>query len=198
MMCDATSTQSEVSRETMIWKASHLHLCTQTLVAASVLCLAGMLCLQLEENRWSLSGQRIAAALPEKSSKSPDTLHFCRLPKLNLPEGGGLPTACQCQGFACKNFTDRMMQHVQNASSPTWGRQHFPVPKGKSILVIGNSHTRQTLRALLCQHQKEIEKSMMHGQERVIFETMQLSWALRMHLSSTHTIGSTRSRKSLD
>ena len=70
-----------------------------------------------------------------------------------------------CEGPHYNAFGDQLRQYMVNhrgntttttdnkAPELTWGRRKFPFPANKRILVIGNSHTRQTLYSLLCQHQ---------------------------------------------
>jgi hypothetical protein len=58
----------------------------------------------------------------------------------------------RCEGEAYNDFTRKMMQYVSEKNRTFWGTRRFPLPRGVSILVLGNSHTRQTVNSLLCQY----------------------------------------------
>lgn len=76
----------------------------------------------------------------------------------------GLPLYYQCAGKPYDTFMQVMYKlmehkHSQNPASP-WGKRPLPVPHAnKTIVVMGNSHTRQVLSTLLCQYQHLIVSS---------------------------------------
>jgi len=111
-------------------------------------------------------------------------LHICRQPLIYLtnstlqkPSYDTINTTFKCQGDAYKllgeqimnfhdNTTHNMPSSLQNNSSSSltmesisesWGYHDTMLPgRNKSILLIGNSHTRQQLEALLCQYSDSI------------------------------------------
>jgi hypothetical protein len=67
----------------------------------------------------------------------------------------------QCSGQPYNEYMDLVWTQVVQAkhqADPTslWGKRPTPVPPGKTILVMGNSHTRQVLTSLLCQYKGQI------------------------------------------
>jgi hypothetical protein len=93
-------------------------------------------------------------------AKQEDDHRFCRTPTIGTTQdrlGEPIPLRYQCKGIAYDNFGIEMMEYVrvqQVASnvSTLWGRRPYPVPANKTILVIGNSHTRQTFNSMMCQY----------------------------------------------
>ena len=73
-----------------------------------------------------------------------------------------LPVHYQCRGQAYDQFTSKLEHYVQqrylqSGNASLWGRRHTsPLPSNTTILVLGNSHTRQTMYALLCQYADHI------------------------------------------
>jgi hypothetical protein len=67
----------------------------------------------------------------------------------------------QCSGQPYNDYMDSVWAqviHAKHHADPTspWGKRPFPIPPGKTILVMGNSHTPQVLTSLLCQHRDQI------------------------------------------
>ena len=69
-----------------------------------------------------------------------------------------IPVDYQCTGEAYENYTSHYLKPYARSAAEridyplTWGRRPFPLPSEVSILVLGNSHTKQTVIALLCQY----------------------------------------------
>jgi hypothetical protein len=69
-----------------------------------------------------------------------------------------IPVDYQCSGEAYENYTNHYLQPYARSAAGmidyplTWGRRPFPLPSEVSVLVLGNSHTKQTVISLLCQY----------------------------------------------
>jgi hypothetical protein len=69
-----------------------------------------------------------------------------------------IPVDYQCTGDAYENYTSHYLKPYARSAAGgvgyplTWGRRSFPLPSQVSVLVLGNSHTRQIVFALLCQY----------------------------------------------
>jgi hypothetical protein len=69
-----------------------------------------------------------------------------------------IPVDYQCTGEAYENYTSHYLKPYARSSAgstdypSTWGHRPFPLPSDVSVLVLGNSHTKQTVIALLCQY----------------------------------------------
>jgi hypothetical protein len=96
------------------------------------------------------------------------TSHICAVSKMNLPfqseRDGAFITDVQyqCRGEKYDEFADKLEQYVlaQNSSAwPMWGHRPAPIPANKRVLIVGNSHTRQTYQALMCQYQEQIDQA---------------------------------------
>jgi hypothetical protein len=88
-----------------------------------------------------------------------DDHRFCHTPTMeNIQNQSGIPIPIgyQCQGEAYDDFVIQMMEYVQvqqvASNVLTWGRRPYPLPANKTILVLGNSHTRQTFNSMMCQY----------------------------------------------
>lgn len=60
------------------------------------------------------------------------------------------------------NTQAQQQELSSSASSPltsfsSWGRRSLPIPSGKRVLIVGNSHTRQMAYAMLCMHADSIK-----------------------------------------
>ena len=88
-----------------------------------------------------------------------DDLHFCTMPEVTLGPTRSIVIHYQCAGPLYEDFADRLHDFARNRSSNpkqlAWGRRPFPLPANKTLLVIGNSHTRQML---LCQYHTLIDR----------------------------------------
>jgi hypothetical protein len=63
-----------------------------------------------------------------------------------------------CSGPEYEQFADRLEDFVLNKhinQSSFWGRRPSPVPPNTTILLLGNSHTRQLFFSLACQYRNE-------------------------------------------
>jgi hypothetical protein len=92
--------------------------------------------------------------------------HRCIDPIISLPfrkgKGETISTVYyQCQGTAYDDFANHMEDYIEehSQSQPSWGRRSFPFPDNTKILIVGNSHTRQTYQSLLCQYQAQIDQA---------------------------------------
>ena len=90
-------------------------------------------------------------AVSEELSYVADHQHVC----VSI---SSIKTGYYCEGPAYDNFTARLEQYTleKGKSVNTWGRRSFPLPANASVLMLGNSHTRQMYNALLCQYQAQI------------------------------------------
>lgn len=110
----------------------------------------------------------------------PDDIKLCRLPIPDTGEPRFSPQLSRAhkkinhqyiyQG-AGHDYTDFMEQHLfplillkreQKGSSSRWGQRRKLLPwpnRNKSLLFVGNSHTRQMVGSLLCQYQDEVISS---------------------------------------
>jgi len=115
----------------------------------------------------------------------PPTYRWCRAPVVPglSTESQPLIVQYECKGEKYDNFTRRMKQYADdhyyssystgaNSSSSSsssmtppapgeqgssWGHaKDFPLPANKTVLVIGNSHTRQVSFAVLCQYADKV------------------------------------------
>lgn len=75
-----------------------------------------------------------------------------------------------CSGKPYQDFSQKLIDfatddkkngHDKNIS--LWGRHTFPVPSNKSVLFLGNSHTRQVAHTLICQYRDVIDYHVQHG-----------------------------------
>jgi murein tripeptide amidase MpaA len=64
----------------------------------------------------------------------------------------------QCAGAEYDRFATNLRAFAENTTlhTETWGRRAFPLPAHKSVLFLGNSHTRQTAKALVCQFADQV------------------------------------------
>ena len=89
-------------------------------------------------------------------------LRVCRTDAVPLP-GAKKPlhVKYQCDDQLYKNFTKQLLiPYIENITlhGTDWGRRPTALPRNKSILIMGNSHTRQTLLELICQYSDSIQK----------------------------------------
>lgn len=66
----------------------------------------------------------------------------------------------QCDGDEYYRFGKKLHQLVRNKVTneikpSTWGRRGYPIPAGKTVVVFGNSHSRQVAHSLACQYGME-------------------------------------------
>ena len=108
----------------------------------------------------------VLPSLDENSAM--DGFRVCRSPKFLVPrisnstgllENRTITMNYQCRGDAYDRFAAQMKDYVlqqqgRNQSQVLWGRREFPLPDHANILVLGNSHTRQTMQSLLCQYSR--------------------------------------------
>ena len=102
----------------------------------------------------------------------PQDLRICRIdppPILNTTpvvqkESLGIPLWYQCTGEPYDDFMNKVFQLIleryQKDQKEQWGRRPAILPlsvHNKSILIMGNSHTRQMAASLLCQYRDLIQ-----------------------------------------
>jgi hypothetical protein len=113
------------------------------------------------------SGERFVAA----ESRDPNRHH-------GVTATVTLPVDYQCRGEAYDNYTRNVLHPYaqiydsgsggdsdsnQRRRSSSWGRRAFPLPDHSSVMVLGNSHTKQVIFALLCQHSSSVRTVQLLG-----------------------------------
>lgn len=68
-----------------------------------------------------------------------------------------LPIEYQCSGTVYDSFGKDLLDFAEHAHelpnhSRYWGRRPLPLPADKTVLFLGNSHTKQTAREYICQY----------------------------------------------
>ena len=130
--------------------------------------------------------------------QQPDGHHFCRVPQVELNDKK-VGLLYQCTGRPYDMFVEEMYSYVRNISSlasisstltnqsagpGSWGQRDFPVPAGKSVLLLGNSHLRQVSKTLLCQYANQISYSkLFRGDSFILKFTNNATW-----ISITNTV----------
>lgn len=124
-----------------------------------------------------VSKKKYKPITPEKSL--PKEYRLCRLqpsPQINQTpvrmKGPGIPIWYQCAGKPYDEFMYKVFglvkQKLKAKPKSKWGKRKYIVPKilapnppkrHRKILVIGNSHTRQVIAALVCQYRDDITSS---------------------------------------
>jgi hypothetical protein len=100
-------------------------------------------------------------------------LQVCRQSTFNSSDGVSYPPIeYQCAGGEYDNFTRRMHVFADNTSvhGDTWGRREYPLPDNTTILMLGNSHTRQVGVELACQYSHVLRSMRVHHNSFVVFE----------------------------
>ena len=123
----------------------------------------------------SSSKKSTAPANPTFGDKN-DDYRFCIIrpkPQLNrtlvrMKELKAMLPWYQCAGKPYDEFMQKIYKFLETKSTSTtttittttspssWGKRTYPIPEGKKILVMGNSHTRQVMTTLLCQYKEQI------------------------------------------
>eukprot|EP00980_Cylindrotheca_fusiformis_P030789 scaffold25426_cov88-Cylindrotheca_fusiformis.AAC.1 len=98
----------------------------------------------------------------------------------NTTSSSSLTLLYQCHGKSYDQFTDRLYSLVHrltanantnnssknNNNKEYWGRRDFPVPAGKTVVWLGNSHLRQVAKTLVCQyHATVVEDIQLHEEQ---------------------------------
>lgn len=91
-----------------------------------------------------------------------EKLHFCpstRVNGKNSSSSSGFNIPFQCGGDVYDDFCKRLDHFASNTRQhgTTWGRRPNPLPSGTTVLVFGNSHTRQVAHEWFCQYQQSID-----------------------------------------
>jgi hypothetical protein len=93
------------------------------------------------------------------------TFHLCERENITVPDhvsgkDRSIPIHYQCRGVQYVNFTNQMLDYAETRSFKMrhilWGKRISPIPAGKTILITGNSHTRQTLHTLFCEYANQL------------------------------------------
>ena len=102
---------------------------------------------------------------PSSLSSSTEPLttdfQFCRADRVTSPGYTANDTdysvaiEYQCAGPPYDTFVQKLQAYahdkiVSGDRPPSWGHRPFPIPDGKTVLLFGNSHTRQLALALMC------------------------------------------------
>lgn len=79
-----------------------------------------------------------------------------------------IPILYQCRGRVYDEFATalhrRLVSDILNGTRPrTWGRRLYPLPANRTLLVWGNSHSRQVATTLACQHQDKLVDVQQHA-----------------------------------
>jgi hypothetical protein len=127
-----------------------------------------------QHNNEVLKGNATTKKKPEPESndenqttinkKTLNRLHFCQKQSFELPRGKeslvNITVDYYCDGEEYELFAKRLNAFAGDTTlhTETWGRRAFPIPAKKSVLFLGNSHTRQTAIAIICQFADQVEK----------------------------------------
>lgn len=109
----------------------------------------------------------------ESTKKQQDMsgFHFCHQERVQQHRNtsSALKLLYQCNGKSYDKFTDKLYQlvHDEHTSNNNkhWGMREYPVPKGKTILLLGNSHLRQVSKTLACEYGSVIESIDSHSED---------------------------------
>ena len=127
----------------------------------------------LSQNEGYTSRSPITSSSVPTSSPSPPlatssnhsrALQFCHQPSIEH-NNVTLNLLYQCEGQEYLDFGKKLAQFanqksslLQNySSSSQWGRQYFPIPANRTVLVLGNSHLRQISKTVVCQFSNVIQ-----------------------------------------
>ena len=113
-----------------------------------------------------------------KEAKKP--LRFCTEKVIYFDKLQQLPMHYQCMGAHYDEFT-QAMHLLANTLPEPMGRRDFPVASNRNVLVMGNSHTRQMINALVCQYKNEV----VHYEDVVGSTSTGESWMVRFTNNST-------------
>ena len=108
----------------------------------------------LSEPQW----QSFFESFQVDSSRPPPYLHFCtkEFPFKESLNDTEFQVYYQCEGEKYEEFTAKMWDYAVH--NLTTGRQPDAFPANSTVLAIGNSHTRQTMNALVCQYGESVTK----------------------------------------
>jgi hypothetical protein len=100
-------------------------------------------------------------------------LQVCRQSTFNSSDGVSYPhIEFPCAGGEYDNFTRRMHAFADNTivHGDTWGRREYPLPDNTTILMLGNSHTRQVGLELACQYSHVLRSMRLNHATFAVFE----------------------------
>jgi hypothetical protein len=82
-----------------------------------------------------------------------NSLHICRSSELPF-KPKSMKVGYVCSGEEYDDFGQHLFAFADNSSAHglQWGRRKYPMPANKTVLAMGNSHTRQMIHALICQY----------------------------------------------
>jgi hypothetical protein len=86
------------------------------------------------------------------------SLHICRNSTLTFASQK-LSIPYKCEGQEYEEFGQKLFLFADNTTGhgSKWGRRPYPIPSGKTVLMFGNSHTRQVAHAMVCQYGAQVE-----------------------------------------
>ena len=103
-----------------------------------------------------LEGAKIEAENAVHLALTKKDLRFCRS---NPSNGSSQTLSYTCAGPSYDNFTEQLHAYALAKNCSSWGRREFPFPPNATVLIMGNSHTRQVCESLRCQYRSEIASS---------------------------------------
>ena len=100
---------------------------------------------------------------------------MCRNDTIPFPGVTPVQIIYQCDDEPYNNFTTTLLKepYMQNTTlhGTNWGRRPAALPPNKTILVMGNSHTRQTVLEWMCQYSDSVPQFESHD-KRILNCTM--------------------------
>jgi hypothetical protein len=109
---------------------------------------------------------------------------LCRLKRLPLKRSP-IDIGYQCKGKEYDKFGKNLLAFAENATKHDgccWGQRLYPIPANKTVLMIGNSHTRQVANALVCEYHDQITEIRAIGAEGTVGED---DFAIRFRNNAT-------------
>jgi Glycosyl-transferase for dystroglycan len=91
----------------------------------------------------------------QKANYVDKVYRICKKDTIDLAGVHSLSLGYQCQGKEYNAFVLAMHSMAAQLPEPV-GRREFPIAANSSVLVLGNSHTRLTIKSLLCQYSDKV------------------------------------------
>jgi len=84
-------------------------------------------------------------------------IHMCKSSELEFSDNSHFNMKYQCEGGKYKKFGRLLRDYIVENITEPMGRRPFPIPSNSTVLIMGNSHTRQMAETLLCQYADSVE-----------------------------------------